>query len=158
MDFLSFTTFENIYKILLSKKTPFPMNFRGATSNIRTPKGHEAFYMLHINKLLKLKKIKLKKFEYCSNHHFSRLENWITVYHCQQKKILRKELLIIFMSFKACVLYFFYFTKRKPISKIIKSVFIRSKKLSLFWKYSTFCMFSPSFPQFPESKCLMKLE
>ena len=47
---------------------------------------------------------------------------------------------------KACVCYFLLFHQMKALQKL----FISSKMLSLFLKYSNICIF-PSFPHFPDS-------
>ena len=58
-------------------------------------------------------------------------------------------------QFKACVRYFFvfsiFFHQMIVLKKLWKMFFISSKKLFSFSRYSNFCIFSASFPLFPDS-------
>ena len=62
---------------------------------------------------------------------------------------------------KACVRNFssnFYFSIKWQLFKNWKIFFISSKTLFLFSRYSDFCIFSSSFPLFPDSKGQAEVE
>ena len=57
--------------------------------------------------------------------------------------------------FEACICYFYkfkIFLSYDSPSKTVKNIFISSKKLFLFLRYSNFCDFFPFLPHFPNSK------
>ena len=54
--------------------------------------------------------------------------------------------------------HIFIFLPNDSPSKTAKNIFISSKKLFLFLRYSNFCNFFPSFPHFLDSKEQMELE
>ena len=51
---------------------------------------------------------------------------------------------------------FLFFHQMIALQKLWKMFFISSKKLFLFSRYSSFCIFSSSFPHFPDSKGQME--
>ena len=52
----------------------------------------------------------------------------------------------------------FIFSPNDSLSKTVKKKIISPKKLFSFSRYSDFCIFSSSFPQFPDSKGQMEVE
>ena len=52
----------------------------------------------------------------------------------------------------------FIFHKMLALKKPWKMFFISSKKLISFTRYSNFCIFSPFFPHFPDSKGQREVE
>ena len=53
---------------------------------------------------------------------------------------------------------FFIFSPNDNLSKTMRNVFISSKKLSSFLRYSYFCNVFPSFSHSPDSKQQMEVE
>ena len=53
---------------------------------------------------------------------------------------------------------FIFFSPNDSTSKTMKKFFISPKKLFSFSRYSNFCDFLPSSPNFPDSKGQMKVE
>ena len=53
---------------------------------------------------------------------------------------------------------FLFFHQMIALQKLWKIFFLSSKKLFLFSRYSNFCNFPPSFPNFPDSKGQMEVE
>ena len=66
---------------------------------------------------------------------------------------------LMFLKFVSAIFYqIFLFSPNDSSSKTMKNVFISSKKLFSFSRYSNFCNFFPSFPHFPDTKGQMEME
>ena len=80
--------------------------------------------------------------------------DWFAEMHVFAKKISTSGI------FKACVRYFFikflFFHQIIALQKLWK-MFISSKKVFLFSRYSIFCYFFPFLPEFPDSKGQMEV-
>ena len=64
-----------------------------------------------------------------------------------------------FLKLVSAIFYLiFVFSPNDSPSGTMKNVFISSKKLFLFSRYSNFCNFFPSFPHVPDSKGQMEVE
>ena len=87
--------------------------------------------------------------------------------HFEAEKLKNKntEITMIYISFikiylklvSAIFYQVFIFHQVIALSKL-KMIFISSKKLFSFSRYSDFCYFFPSSPQFPDSKGQMEVE
>ena len=80
--------------------------------------------------------------------------SWVLMFAGWINCIWRSEK--IAFRLKTCVLYF-HILPKESISKFWIMNFISLKRLFLFTRYSGFCIFYSSIPQFPDSKRQMKL-
>ena len=76
----------------------------------------------------------------------------------QYLRDLRNTLLCLLKFASATFYQILVFLTSNIPSKTIKNVFIPSKKVFLFSRYSNFCNFFVSFPHFPDSKGHMEIE
>ena len=80
----------------------------------------------------------------------------------QEKETSYNESRLGSIFIKACIPYCFikilFFQQMTALQNLRKMFFISSKKLFWFSRYSNFCNFFPSSPQFPDSKGQMEVE
>ena len=74
--------------------------------------------------------------------------------HCTYFNAVKKSCKLV----SAIFYQIFIFSPNDSPSKTMKNVFISSKKLFSFSRYSNFCIFFPSFPHYPDSKGQMEAE
>ena len=91
------------------------------------------------------------------------MQSELKLYEFDVAKKMFSALNTLILKTKACVRYFlsnfYFFTKwYLVLQNLWKMFFISSKKLFSFSRYSDFCIFSSSFPHFPDSKGQMEVE
>ena len=88
------------------------------------------------------------------------MQSELKLYEFDVAKKMFSALNTLILKTKACVRYFLsnFFHQMIPLQKLWKMFFISSKKLFSFSRYSDFCIFSSSFPHFPDSKGQMEVE
>ena len=71
---------------------------------------------------------------------------------------IKPYLKLVSAIFYQIFIKFLFLHQMIPLQKLWKMFFISSQKLFSFSRYSIFCNFSPSFPNFPDSKGQMEVE
>ena len=91
------------------------------------------------------------------NTNFQRSQSWNNKHiHFFKMLIFENSVFLKFVS--AIFIKFLFFHQMIALQNLWKMFFISSKKLFSFSRYSDFCLFSSSFPHFPDSKGQMEVE